>query len=178
MAEPLENSKNPTGPVVEIQFALAPGDYVQAMRAFFLRDARVWIVMGLIPVMLAGGIANVISVGELNLMGFFLLLLPLGLAAYLWWGWPLSIGRRARRDRRLCCPTTCLAGDEEFVTRSVLGESSWEWAAFHRFVETKVHYLLIFAANRRTFVIIPRRAFASAVEEAAFRDIVQRHLLH
>jgi hypothetical protein len=161
---------------VELHFTLEPGDYVQAMRALLWRDVRVWITMGLVVLMLAGGIANLIAAGELNLMGFFLLLFPLGLAAYLWWGWPLAVGRRARQDRRLRSPTTCQLDDETFVTRNVLGESRMEWAAFQRFVETKSHYLLVFAPDRRAFVVVPRRAFASAEEEKAFQGIVKRQL--
>jgi hypothetical protein len=176
MAEQLETTGGSVGPVVEIQFALAPADYVRAMRAFLLRDARVWIAMAMVVVIFAGGIANLVAVGELNLMGFFLLLFPWVLAAYLWWGWPASVGRRAQRDRRLRSPTTCQINDEQFVTQNVLGESCLEWEAFHRIIETRSYYLFVFALNRRTFVIVPRRAFSSAEEEAAFRDIVKRHL--
>lgn len=176
MAEQLEVTGKSTGPVVEISFAPEPGDYVQAVRAFLGRDARVWVTMGLVGIMLAGGIAHLVTSGQPTLMSFFLLLFPLVLAAYLWLGWPLSVGRRVRRDRRLRSLTTCQVGDEYLVTRNVLGESCLEWAAFHRLVETRAHLLLVFDINRRTFIIVPRRAFASAEQEAAFRDIVTRHL--
>jgi hypothetical protein len=176
MVEQLETAGSATAPVVEIQFTLASGDYVRAMRAFLLRDARVWIAMGMVVVIFAGGIANLVAVGELNLMGFFLLLFPLVLTAYLWWGWPASIGRRAQRDRRLRSPTTCQVKDEQFMTQNMLGESCLEWEAFHRIIETRSYYLFVFALNRRTFVLVPRRAFASAEQEATFQEIVKRHL--
>jgi hypothetical protein len=176
MAEQPEITEGLAGPMVEFHFTPEPGDFSQAMRAFLWRDVRVWISMGLVGIMLVGGLANLVAGGEPTIMGLVLVLFPLLLAAYLWWGWPMSVGRRVQRDRRLRSPTTYQVGDERFVTRNVLGESSLEWAAFHRLVETRAHYLLVFDVSRRTFVVVPRRAFASAEQEAAFRDIVKRHL--
>lgn len=167
---------DPAGAVVEVQFTPQPGDYGQSIRAFYARDRRILLTMGLCGLMLAWGIFNVAQAGRLTLMSLYLLLFPIVLAAFLWWGMPLALGRRVRRDSRLRSPTTWEIGDAQVTMRNEFGESRLEWTTFGRVVETKAHYLLTYSAYRGAFALLPRRAFASAEQEAAFREIVRRHL--
>jgi|GEM_PF-2278033 len=176
MAAVLPGAGDPTGPMVTIQFTPEPGDYIQTMRGFLWRDARVWITMGLVGIMLAAGIANLVAAGELTLMGFSLALFPLVLAGYLWLGLPLALGRRVRREPLLRSATTYHLRDTHLEMRDGTGESRVEWSVFHHVLELKAHYLLMLALNRRSFIIVPRRAFVSAEQEALFREIVARHL--
>lgn len=176
MAPEIAETTGPAGPGVELHFTPEPDDYVQAVRTLLRRDVRAWITLGLVGLVVVVSSVNLVASGRPTLANLLLLLLPLGLATYLWQGWPLLVGRRARRDRRLRSPTTCRVSDERFVTRDGSGEALLEWPALRRVLETKTHYLLVFAVNRRTFCFIPRRAFTSAAQEALFRDIVQRHL--
>ncbi len=172
----MENQAAPAGPVIEVQFTPEPGDYVRTTRAFFARDWRTWLTMVLVGGGVAWGIYNLVSAGRMTLMNLYLLAFPVALAGFLWLGLPLTIERRVRRDRRLCSPTTWEIGDAQVVMRNVFGESRLEWATFGRVVETKAHYLLTYSASRGAFALLPRRAFASAEQEGAFREIVRRHL--
>jgi hypothetical protein len=49
--------------------------------------------------------------------------------------------------------------------------SSFRWDAFVRVVETKEHFLM--ETRKSTVLVLPRRAFSSPADEAAFRRLVE-----
>jgi hypothetical protein len=81
-----------------------------------------------------------------------------------------------QRDKELCSPTTWQLGEEHILIRDLSGDQRFKWSDFCKVVETRHHYLLIFAVNRRAYAIAPKRALASAEEEVSFRDLLRCHL--
>lgn len=53
-------------------------------------------------------------------------------------------------------------------------ESRMQWSLFTGMLETRDVYVLVL--ERRSFNVIPRRAFNTAEQEAQFRDLVRRHV--
>jgi hypothetical protein len=51
-----------------------------------------------------------------------------------------------------------------------------DWGTFKKVEETKDYYMLVFSVNKNMLQIFPKRAFTSPEQEAAFRDLLKRHV--
>lgn len=165
-----------SGPVVELHFTPQPDDYVRCLQAYYARDRRIWLGMGLAGLLFVLALSNLVAARQATIMGVALLVLPLLIIAFLWLGVPWSVGQRVQRDSRLRSPCTWHISDDRVVMCNQFGESRLEWMAFGRILQTGTHYLLISSTNRGMLFIVPRRAFVSPQQEESFREIVRRHL--
>lgn len=89
---------------------------------------------------------------------------------------PLQAGNRVQKSERLRPEATWHLGGDAIQIITQYAESKIDWGTFQKAIMTKHHYLLVYTVNKQAFQIIPRRAFESAEQEAAFREIVERHL--
>lgn len=64
----------------------------------------------------------------------------------------------------------------EFKTLNASG--SFAWSFYTGVLENKDFYLLMYGKNLYAFSIVPKRAFRDAQQEAAFRELLRRHLDH
>jgi hypothetical protein len=149
---------------------------MQAVRAFYRHDWRIWLAVGLTAVLFATGVAYMLLASQGATLGLALVVALPAVLIYLFVAWPAQLGKQVRRDRELCSLNIWQIGDENILIRDLSGDTRFRWSDFYRVVETGHHYLLVFAVNHRAYAIVPKSAFASVEQEAEFRGIVCRHL--
>jgi YcxB-like protein len=162
-------------PALELRFTPTKDDYVQVVRAFYRHDWRIWLATGLTAVLFVTGIAYLVWGPEPPTLGVALLIALPAWAFYLAVLWPVQLSQQVQRRKELRSPTVWQLTEEHVLIRDLSGDQRFQWSDFCKVVETRYHYLLIFAVNRRAYAIAPKRALVSE-QEALFRDIVARHL--
>lgn len=160
-----------------INFTPTPDDYAQALRAFVLQQRMTWFVLFLAATLAAGGMLGVISAGGRNLgFGLFLLLVFIVYVLFLWVVSPWLVRRRVRRSPRLMLETEWRVEAEALVVHNQYKDLRIEWEKFTRLVETRQHYLLVYADDQERYQALPRRAVGDATAQAAFKEMLQGYL--
>jgi hypothetical protein len=87
-----------------------------------------------------------------------------------------NVGWKASWDSmpQLHRPKVVEADEQRFTVTDAVDRMEHRWEAFTHVRETP-HLFLLFTAAR-TFHFVPKRAFASAAELDAFRDLLRRHV--
>jgi hypothetical protein len=157
---------------VKLQVRPEAGDYVAAVRAFFLRD------YGLFKTLAGAFLMAAYVFFWLVLMdvSLFVALVP---ALMVVWGFvaPLLISgprRRFLRDPTLRNPFEIEFSDEGILLTSADVAARMSWSYYSRVVETERVYLLVRGTMQMT--VIPKKSFTSAAQEASFRRLLKRHL--
>jgi hypothetical protein len=89
---------------------------------------------------------------------------------------PASGAKVFQRDEHLQAETTWSLDDDGIRITTRFEEHKIDWGTFHQVQETKDYYLLVMRAVKMALRAVPKRAFTSADQEMAFREIAQRHL--
>ena len=80
--------------------------------------------------------------------------------------------RRIRQHPQFVSAQDWKFSDEGVDWQTIAGKSQREWQAYPRFSEDPNFFFLFLKSN--AFVPIPKRAFASADEQARFRELLKR----
>ena len=163
--------------MLSFEFVPTQKDYLSAYRAFYWRRWPIWV--GLVVLMSA----QILCIGSALLRGepdiVLEILLPLVifivLAFYLVLVLVIQPQRTAGRigkDKRLSSLVQYEANNEQLKYHNGFSESRVYWRSFHKVLETEEHFLLIYTADKNRFQIIPKRAFTSAEDEEAFRELL------
>src|SRR5215212_5058347 len=157
---------------VKLQVRQEAGDYVAAVRAFFLRD------YGLFETLAGTSLMGAYILFWLLLMGvsLFVALVP---ALFVIWGYVAALLISGPRKRFLRDPTLSKPFEIEFSDEGVLISAADVVARqnrsyYSRVVETERLYLL--ARGSMQMTVIPKKSFTSAAQEASFRRLLKRHL--
>lgn len=157
---------------VKLQVRQDVGDYVAAVRAFFLRD------YGLFKTLAGACLMGAYVFFWLVIMdvSLFVALVP---ALMVIWGFvaPLLISgprRRFLRDPTLGTPFEMEFSDEGILLTASDVAARMNWSYYSRVVETERVYVLIRGTIQMT--VIPKKSFTSAAQEAGFRRLLKRHL--
>jgi len=89
---------------------------------------------------------------------------------------PLQWKQQARGRPRMLAETTWTAEEQQVTIQNQFQESRMDWGAWRACDELAGYFILPLATNRRFFQFIPKRAFASAEQMAAFRDLAARRI--
>jgi hypothetical protein len=158
---------------LEIQFTLTPTDYWQLSKYYMLYDTRgkVWLIFVLLTVPAlafqtvvsqgpgSGRVGNAVIVAA-GVLVFWTLVFYLLMRLRAWGAYRLTPGDWKVFHMRLA------ANALEFETGA--GQTQAKWTSIIKIVEdTKLIYLF---ANRRVAYLVPKRAFSSADEAAAFSN--------
>jgi hypothetical protein len=81
-----------------------------------------------------------------------------------------------RRQAAVSERTQVVVGDEGFGAESRGAKSQIAWQRFSDFRESEGHFLLYHSRDR--YFVLPKRAFASAQDVAAFRALLQQKIKH
>jgi hypothetical protein len=158
---------------VKLQVRQDAGDYVAAVRAFFLRD------YGLFKTLAGTGLMAAYILFWLLIMdvSLFVALVP---ALFVMWGYVAALLISGPRKRFLSDPTLGSQGFEiEFSDEGILLNAPdvaarMSWSYYSRVIETERVYVLIRGTIQMT--VIPKKSFTSAAQEAGFRRLLKRHL--
>jgi hypothetical protein len=158
---------------VKLQVRQDVGDYLAAVRAFYLRDYGAFkIIVGtfLIPTYIFIWLL-LMNVGVLVALVPALMVL-LTYTSALFFAGPR---RRFLRDPKLGSEGFEIEfSDEGILLRAPDVASRMSWSFYSRVVETERVYVLIRGTIQMT--VIPKKSFTSAAQEASFRRLLARHL--
>lgn len=172
---------------ITVHFTPTADDHVRVFRYLIFRRYRLWhvLIILLVAVLLCmyplmpvvtlfisgqSGTVDISLVKFVPLLGYILILAIL----FIWP--PFLIKQRAKRQERFLLETTFEFGEDTIVGKDEHTELKQDWGAFQGADETKEYYVLISAANKNAGRFIPRRAFESPEQEAAFRELLARKL--
>jgi len=89
---------------------------------------------------------------------------------------PLRIAKQVEANEQLSSQTFWIADSDQVMIRNAVTETKLDWAVFSEVIEFQEYYLFLHAANRRVFNFVPKRAFESQSQEAAFRKVFEEKL--
>jgi YcxB-like protein len=159
--------------VVVVEYQLTEDEVVPGLRRQLLRTGRLRLVfiIGVLLVLL--GAFSAVAFGPsfgafMGVLGILYIALVSGVV--------IRAPRRAwRRNPALRGPQLIAFGPEIIYARSMLAESRSQWGLYAAMIETDRCYMLQLA-TRKAYAFVPKRAFKSATDETAFRDMVALHL--
>ncbi len=160
---------------ITVQFTPTPRDYVTTYRALQFRSLFsriVYVGMGLLELCL---------IASLFIPGFDPRFWPMAVAIPIFITlavvWPAySVGQRAKGNERMLAPITWELSDTGLRMTNGFTEAKYDWGSFQALVEKKDYFLLRHTTNQRLYNFIPKRAFSSAEQMAAFGEMVDRHI--
>lgn len=163
-----------------VAFTPAHADYVTATRAYLARQPlTLLLVAGAGLLSAAMWLFFALGSGQGVTLAALVpaVVIPPALLALYLVVTPLVIASRARSRAALFAPTVWDADARRLHVRAGKVEAEVDWRAFERLIETKRYFILALRDRRRMFLFAPRRAFASAADEAAFRDLARRGMM-
>jgi hypothetical protein len=161
-----------------ITFRFTPNkdDYVQAIRAFQLRQKRTLatlVISGILSLAYLCAV-TVVGLGH-NPFGLLLIIFFMVYLAFLFFINPLKIGRQVENNERMTCEITWEVNEKEIRITNKYSETRFDWGTFQKVIETKTHYLLTYS-NVKVFQILPKRAFDSLEQHEAFKELLKKKL--
>jgi hypothetical protein len=89
---------------------------------------------------------------------------------------PSRLSRNAAKNENLVTELKWSLSDEEIIVTARNARSVLPWSTFSSFTENEEYFLLLSAANKNSFQIIPKRSFAGDEDQTAFRELLKRRL--
>ena len=161
---------------LSFKFTPKKDDFISVVRATYALDSLKWLFVVLLLIVALPTTLTLLA-GGLAYIGYALPLLCLmGFVAYLYFLMPAALAQQMQNDRQLSAETTCQVNDQGVTLKNQFTETKYNWDIFKRAVETESHYLLYYSMNRRMIQILPKRAFESSEQEAAFRELLTRKI--
>lgn len=163
--------------MISFRFAPTKDDYIKSFRIFYLNSWPSWAVLiGLV-------LSQIICIGSAFVrgdLGFdFGGILPIVLFVFLVFYLafalvinPMTVTSKVEKDERLSSPVQYEVNDEQIMFKNQFSETKLDWGSFQKVIESKELFLLVHATNKNMFQIIPKRAFASADDEQAFKNLL------
>jgi hypothetical protein len=158
---------------VVVEFQLTEDDVVPALRRQLVRTRRLQLLLGIgVLLVLTGALSADVIDGSLG--AFF------GLVGVFYVGLITTIvivgPRRAwRRNPVLRGPQLIAFFPDGIYARSMVAESRQQWRVYAAMIETDRCYMLRLT-NRKAYAFVPKRAFKSSTDQAAFLNLVGLHM--
>jgi hypothetical protein len=162
---------------MRLSFVPTAGDYTASARNMSYQDKLAQILLGLAAFMVIAFINSIVR-GELGkyiviwLFTAFIFLTLITIYVIV----PAQVGRRAANEPRLIAEQVWAVGEDGILIETPYTEVRLDWYSFKRILDTKTHYIFIYARNPRAYQFLPKRAFASAEQEAEFRRMAARRV--
>ena len=164
---------------VQLSFKYTEEEYVAAARLFMWRSKETLIRLVVSFAFLSLGLILLLWLIDVGLPLWFTISLLLLVGLALFHGFFLDLPRRQfRGDPKFRDEYSLTFSNEDirFKTRSI--EASVAWSLYTGVTENENFYLLIYGKNIASLSIIPKRAFRDFKQEAAFREMLRRHIDH
>lgn len=164
---------------VELSFKYTEEEYLAAARLFLWRSKETLIRLVVSFAFLALGLILLLSLIDLALPLWVTMSLSLLVGIALFHGFFFDLPRRYfRGDPKFRDEYSLTFSDEgiRFKTRSI--DASVAWSLYTGVIKNENFYLLVYGKNIATLSIIPRRVFRDSKQEAAFMELLRRHIDH
>ncbi|MFA6286892.1 MAG: YcxB family protein [Opitutaceae bacterium] len=163
---------------MQFTITLIPLDYVNARRLALRPRTSIrialYVLLTLLAAALAGEVWTFLLSGQSPPGMVLLILAPVYFALFYFVFIPFGSRRIFRQQKNLQDPATFAFTDQGMRVDSVRGHMELPWSDFHKW-KANDKVLLLYHSSA-IFNMIPRRAFATAADFAAFRELVERHL--
>ncbi len=161
---------------ITVHFTPTPQDYVKTYRTLQFRSLFTRIVYGALGVLglcllsstLAPSAGSNVRLWPIPIAILFFLALAFMLPGY-------SVGRRAKGNEQLLAQTGWEVDDLQLHVSNQFVDAKYEWGFFQGLIEDKEYFYLRHSSNKRLYNFIPKRAFTSAGEMQAFRELFKKH---
>jgi hypothetical protein len=162
---------------ISFQFTPVKGDYIKTTRAIHMSNRQLWPILVAVVLVELCLLSAVLGrrLGDSPLNWMFVLPVPLAVVYIFVWG-PINLGRQIEKNERLTCEMTWQVDDNQILAKNKFAETKMDWGTFQRFIETKDYYYLVYTINKRMFQFVPKRAFESKEQEAAFREMLKQNI--
>ena len=162
---------------VQLNFQLTEKEYLAGLRLYTWHTSELLLRMITIYVVLSAGliVLSVLMSFPLPLWALAVLVGLLGVSMA--HGYLVDYPRRLFRGDPKFRDEYNLTFSEsgiEFRTKSV--NASIAWSMYTRVIENDKFYLTVYGRDLHSVSILPKRAFVSSKQEAAFRDMLRRHV--
>ena len=162
---------------VQLNFQLTEKEYIAAIRLYVWHSNELLLRLITFYVLVSAGLFVLTALLDFALPIWALIAL-LGLVGVaLAQGYLVDLPRRYfRGDLKFHEEYNLTFTDSgiEFRTPSI--NASITWSLYTRVIENDKFYLTVYGRDIHSVSIIPKRAFVNAQQEAAFRDMLRRHI--
>lgn len=162
---------------VELRYSLTEKEYLSAVRYYFLRSTQMLPRIILFYVLICAGflMLNVVLDSVLPLWFVVALLSLIGVA--LFHAYLVDLPRRYfRSDPKFRWEYHLTFTDAGIKFKTADIDSSIAWSLYTGVVENDSFYFLVYGKDLPSLSILPKRAFRDSKEEAAFRQMLRRHV--
>jgi hypothetical protein len=164
---------------IKLNFKYTEEEYLAAARLFLWRSKETLIRLVASYLLISFGLILLFLLIDLGLPLWVPISLALLVGIAFSHGFLFDLPRRYfRGDPKFRDEYTLSFSDEGigFKTRSI--NASVAWSLYTGFIENERFYLLIYGKNIASISVIPKRVFRDSREEAAFREMLRRHIDH
>lgn len=158
---------------IKFRMALTKADFVKASRGYLLSQVNNQIFGVLLVLLILAGMLGLIRNGIEPSILIFVILAAVGLIYTYFLGPVIGASTMMQNSGWSSGYEWSVSQDQIIINTRAVGAKA-DWNLFQDFVETRDYFLLIHAANKRSFQVIPKRVFKSHEQEEAFRQLLQQ----
>ncbi len=163
--------------MISFRFVPTKDDYIKSFRIFYLNSWPAWAVLIVLVLFQIICVGSAFVRGDLgfDFGGIFPVVIFIFLVFYIAFALvinPITVASKVEKDERLSSPVQYEVSDEQIMFKNQFSEIKLDWGSFQKVIESKELFLLIHSTNKNMFQIIPKRAFASADDEQAFKNLL------
>lgn len=161
---------------ITVHFTPTTQDYVKTYRTLQFRSPFTRLVYGVLAALELCMLASILLPG----FGSNTRLWPVAIAVPIFIALAVilpgtSIGNNAQHNERMLADITWEMDDMQLRMANRFTKTKYDWDSFTGLIENGEYFFLRHSANKRLYNFIPKRAFASEAQMAAFRDLARRH---
>jgi hypothetical protein len=157
---------------IKFKTILTKEDFVKASRGYLLSQTNNQILDVLLVLLILGGVLGLILNGIEPSILVFVVLATVGLV-YSYFISPAIAASTVTQNAEWSNAYDWSVSEEDIVINSRAVGAKIGWVLFQDFLETRDYFLLVHSDNKKSFQIIPKRAFKSADQEGGFRQLLK-----
>jgi hypothetical protein len=162
---------------VKLNFKYTEEEYLAAARLLVWRSKETLIRLVASYTLISFGLILLFLLTDLGLPLWFPIILLLLVGVALFHGFLIDLPRRYfRSDPKFREEYDLSFSDEGIGFKTTSINASIAWSLYTGILENERFYLLIYGKNIASVSIIPKRAFRDSRDEAAFREMLRRHI--
>ncbi len=161
--------------IEHLNFSFTPSrsDYIKTWRAFSLQHAATKIAIVFSILIVAIILASILYLHDLSLAGFSVLLVMVIYYLAIFFLAPANMADKVTKDEKLNSEMFWVVDNDEVCVGNKYADIDCAWNTFGQTYETNEYFLLVYSSNKNMFQLIPKRAFKSAEQMEAFRELLQ-----
>ena len=164
---------------VQLDFSHTEKEYLAAVRLYVWRSGELFARVCITYLFLAGIVLMLPILFEF-LIPYWALVILLVIGGVGWYhGFVIDLPRRHfRANPKFREEYHLRFSDAGIDYKSTHASGSFDWTFYNSVIEDDSFYLLLYGKDLHSISVIPKRAFRDREQEAAFRELLRRHVDH